>query len=108
MGFGYPLALGALGLPMLGVTGLGYGMTAAAVVSFAGLRLYFLRNEFAAYQLFKLNLHGLFKDFLPMVKFGMTMGFQALTEWGNLAILSTLLGLEHGDVSVQRFRHFNA
>ena len=90
---GYPLAFGAFGLPALGTTGLGVGMTAGAWISFIGLRVYFLRNEFENYHLFALKLKGFLDEFSHMVKFGLSMGFQALTEWGNLAILSTLLGL---------------
>lgn len=91
MAIGYPFALGSFGLPKLGTAGLGYGMSAAAWISFASLRLYFFTAEFSPYKIYKCQTQGLFNKFSELWKLGLPLGFQALTEWGNLFFLSSLL-----------------
>ena len=88
---GYPLALGAGGLPELGTAGLGYGMSAASWISFLGLRMYFLKSEFAEYNIYKNEISGLLGNMSELCRLGFPMGFQALTEWGNLFAMSQLL-----------------
>jgi Na+-driven multidrug efflux pump len=91
MAIGYPLALGLGGLPKLGTAGLGYGMSAAAWISFIALRLYFLKPEFKPYGIYKVPFETVFKDIGELLKLGLPLGYQALTEWGNLFALSQLL-----------------
>ncbi len=100
MAIGYPLALGLLGLPKLGTVGLGAGMAAAAWLSFISLRCYFLKSEFAPYQIYKMSLQGITNQFSELLKLGMPLGFQALTEWGNLFALSNLVGNKGFKVSM--------
>ncbi|WP_419418933.1 hypothetical protein ACNVED_10305 [Legionella sp. D16C41] len=100
MGFGYPFALGSFGLPKLGTAGLGYGMSAAAWLSFAALRLYFLKPEFEPYRIYKVQFRGLFNQFSDLLKLGLPLGFQALTEWGNMFFLSALIARKGGNASM--------
>jgi multidrug resistance protein, MATE family len=88
---GYPLALGAGSLPKLGTAGLGYGMSAASWISFLSLRAYFLKSEFADYNIYKKEIAGLLEKMSDLCRLGFPMGFQALTEWGNLFAMSQLL-----------------
>lgn len=97
---GYPLALGYFGLPKLGTTGLGYGTAAAAWISFLALRIYFWREEFNHYHLFAIKLSGLGNEAPRMAKLGFSMGFQAITDWGNLTVLSALLDKSAKNASI--------
>lgn len=89
MAIGYPLALRSNELG--GTAGLGYGMSIASWVSFISLRLYFLKEEFSPYQLYKMEIAGLFDRISEFSKLGFPMAFQALSEWGNLFGLSLML-----------------
>lgn len=93
MAIGYPLALGGLGLVGMGPAGLGYGMAVAGWVSFLGLRAYFLREQFKPYALYDPRYRNFFNGFSDFFTLGIPLGAQALSEWGNLTILSTLVGL---------------
>lgn len=103
---GYPLALGSFGLPELGTAGLGYGMSAAAWMSFLGLRGYFLREEFEPYKLYSVQESGYFTNVADFLKLGLPMGAQALSEWGNLTILSTLMGLKNPQAAIAALGSF--
>lgn len=105
--FGYPLALGAFGLPKLGTAGMGYGATLSGIISLIGLRTYFAKNpDYAQYALYnwtrfadRAELKRYFtKDLMDFLRVGFPIGLQNLSEWGNLAILSMLAGQLGNDV----------
>ena len=87
MAIGYPTALVA----GMGTKGLGLGMSAAAWISFIMLRLYFLKDEFKDYQLYKPQIRSLLNKVSDLCALGVPKAFQSLSEWGNLFVLSQLL-----------------
>lgn len=105
--FGYPLALGSFGLPKSGAAGIGYGASISGLISFLALRAYFLINkEYAQYGLFQFTgflnkqdfIRYVTKDIKQFMEMGVPIGLQNLSEWGNLAVLSMLVGQLGSDV----------
>lgn len=93
--FGYPLALGALGLPRLGPAGLGYGSAISGVLSFIGLRVYYYFNaDFKKYDLYRINITfcQLIQNMICYLKLGFPIGLQNFFEFGNLAVISIFAG----------------
>jgi len=101
MGMGYPLAFGVGIIPKMDTLGLGIGMSLAAWVSFLSLRFYLYKNSnFQPYSLWRLTTKDFFKEFKELITLGLPLSGQAFSEWINLFILSTLVGLKGKDASL--------
>lgn len=93
MAFSYPLALGFMGLPSLGIAGLGYGAALSNVMSLMALRLYFsFHGDYKSYGLKKIKPLGSLQDILNYLKIGLPIGLQNLAGWGNLAVITIIAG----------------
>lgn len=97
MAVGYPLALFGMG-----TEGLGHGVSAAGWLSLIFLRLYYKLNasEFGRYGLFNFKIHFKIVDFYSLLRRGLALGFQNLSEWGNLLAMSIMTGIVGKQASV--------
>lgn len=89
MAIGFPLAL----YTPLRLQGLGYGISIAAWATHIGTRLYFLsRTDYAKFGIFLYQCKGLLQNIKRLLKLGLPMGLQTLSEWGNLLAISIMMG----------------
>ncbi|MFA6060547.1 MAG: MATE family efflux transporter [Taibaiella sp.] len=83
----------ALAFPAnLGALGLGIGASAPNFLSACFIHLWFLKGRYAEFKFYKLPLTELKKNSDALMKTGIQLAFQRLTEWGNLFAITLLLG----------------
>lgn len=83
----------------MGITGLGVGATISAIISSIVLQFWFLRDRYKEYNLCDIfNIPNFSKNFSGFLSEGWKLALQRLTEWGNLFIISMIIGVV-GNVS---------
>lgn len=94
MSISYPLAFGWLGLPKVGIAGLGIGAAVSAWLNLIILRLYYLFNkDFRPYHLFKAKFANNGSDLIKLLKVGIPIGLLSLIDWTDLFTLTLLSGV---------------
>ncbi len=76
----------------LGVAGVGLGNTIAPWVSYIGMQLWLTRQEFQHLNQAPFSRQLIKDNFKPLLKLSAKMAFQRVTEWGNLSIITSVLG----------------
>jgi len=77
----------------MGIAGLGYGATIAAIISASILQLWFLRDIYREYNLQDVfNIPNFKENFNSFISEGWKLALQRLTEWGNLFAISMIIG----------------
>jgi len=96
---GYYLAL----YTDLGVAGLGVANTAAMWTAFLGQRLYFALNcsMTKRYHLFKPTWANPLPNIIRLIRLGVPLMAQGLSEWGNLMALSLIIGSNNHDLHAE-------
>ena len=87
--FGFMHGMGALGI------GLGSGLGSA--VAATGLLLWFKRNAYQNLSLFSHGIDGFALKLKSLLNLGWKLAFQRLTEWGNLLLINTIVGMHNNN-----------
>lgn len=77
----------------LGVEGVGIGNAIAPWASYIAMQFWLMRNEFQHLAQASFSKDVINKHFKALSVLGAKMSFQRITEWGNLAIITALLGV---------------
>ena len=100
MGIGYPLAL----LTPLKIKGLAIGISISAWLTLISLRIFYRKREFEKYGLFvKPKLSNAWVNIKEFFKLGLPLGLQNFCEWGNLFLVSLIIGsISTSDLKIEQ------
>lgn len=76
----------------LGAKGLGLGYTISGTVVALGVNAWFLRDNYKEFHLYQWPLEGFTENIKKLLRKGVMLSLQRLTEWGNLMIVTTVIG----------------
>lgn len=80
----------------LGPLGLGLGASIAQLLVAFATQLWFLREPYKKYALYRMSRIPKFKTkMLALLRSGWKLSLQRLTEWGNLMLIVTVIGIEN-------------
>ncbi len=80
----------------LNAVGIGLGNLIAPWVSYLGMHFWLKKRQFAAINSTPLSKEIVKEHLKPSMQFGGKMSLQRVTEWGNLAIITAVLGAMSG------------
>lgn len=86
----FPLQLGALGV--------GLGTSISQVATCTAIMLWFQHPSYKKYNLYQHGISKLKKKIQRLWNEGWKLSFQRLTEWGNLFLIVTVIGIENSTV----------
>ena len=76
----------------MGALGIGLGNSLVAWLSYAIIHASFLRKHYQPLHLFRISTPQLCNKLCALINKGWELGLQRLSEWGNLAIITTWIG----------------
>lgn len=79
-------------LTPMGATGVGIANLITPWISYIGMECWLRKSKFEALNQTKFSLEVAKKHFKPFMQLGAKMSLQRITEWGNLALLTAMLG----------------
>lgn len=76
----------------MGPAGVGLGTSISAILALAGTHIWFARNAYKDYGLYVFQLPNLKERIKLFLKNGSKLSLRRLSEWGNLAAISLVIG----------------